>query len=158
MATVFHFQPWISRDSQNFNGSLSVPYRYVQRLTKEGLIKPVEVYPYIHKTFRHNQFYALKPGHKISNFILEHQFGLIDVLMAFIYLYPEYEIDIKFTPKLEAAGKVYKPDALISMVSPIGKKYDFIIEFERTRNPIAVYNEKLLKNEQMPPFKDMGLS
>lgn len=157
MATIYHFQPWITKSAKTFLSALSAPTDQFNKLKKQNLIKPVKVYPYLRNPFRYNQFYSLVPD-KIANSMIEHQSGLIDVLMAFIYLYPDFDVNIKYTPHLMANGKIYKPDALVKLDDFKGNQYDFIIEFERSRNPIAIYNEKLAKNEKMPSFKELGLS
>lgn len=157
MATIYHFQPWICRKSNNFKGSLSSSTRQIIKLIKEGLIQRVQIHPHIRSTYRYNTFYSLKPD-KIANREIEHQSGLIDVLLAFIYLYRDYEIDIEYIPRLRAGGVIYRPDAIVKMTGINGHKYDFIIEFERSRSPQAILKEKLHKNEQMPAFKSMGLS
>jgi hypothetical protein len=156
MATVYHFQPWLSKHTDNFKGSLAWSTRLVERLRREELIQPVTIYPYIRRTFRYNAFYSIKPN-KIANRDIEHQSGLIDVLMAFLFLYKDYEIQIDYEPKLRARGRVYRPDALVKMIKGFNE-YHFIVEFERTRGEKAIYEEKLLLNEKMPSFKDLGLS
>jgi len=157
MATVYHFTPWLSGDATTFRGSLIWTTRQFSRLKVQKLIRPVDIYPYFGRKWRHNTFYSIKPD-KLANSHVEHQSGLIDVLMAFLYLYRDYEIDIEYTPKLKDHNGVYKPDAIVKMKSLEGKEYHFMVEFERTRSAEAIYKEKLLKNEQMKPFKHYGLA
>lgn len=157
MATVYHFQPWLARQSKDFLGAMSRPTRQINKLFKEGLIKRVEIYPPIRKTYRYDTFYSITPR-KIANREIEHQSGLIDVLMAFIYLYPDYDIRIDYTPLLKWGNEAYKPDAIIRLASAdLSKRYCFIVEFERSRDAAAIYKEKLLKNERMPDFERLGL-
>lgn len=158
MATVYHFQPWLSAHTDSFKGSLSWSTRLIVRLRDAGLIKPVNIFPLIRRPYRYNAFYSTKAGVSLAYREIEHQSGLIDVLMAFIYSYPEHDIEIKYTPTLKADGKAYRPDALVKLTSADLRRYDFIIEFERSRNPQAILKEKLRKNQRMPSFKELGLS
>lgn len=157
MATVYHSVPWLSSQAKTFKGSLLASTLQIGKLRKDKIIRPVEIVPYSGRSWRQNTFYSLKPD-SITNSHIEHQFGLIDVLMAFLYLYKDFELEIEYTPKLKAAGVIYRPDALVKMRSLDGREYHFLIEYERTRNPKAILEEKLLKNEQMPSFKSLGLS
>lgn len=157
MATVYHFEPWLSDKATTFKGSLLWPTKQIGRLRAENLIRPVDTYPYFGRKWRHNTFYSLKPC-RMANSHTEHQFGLIDVLMAFLYRYKDFEIDIEYTPKLKDSKGIYRPDAIVKMKSLDGKEYHFLVEFERTRSAEAIYKEKLLKNQQMRPFKEYGLS
>jgi hypothetical protein len=157
MATIYHFQPWTIKTSKNFVGSLLWPTKMFARLRKQEAIKPVVIYPYSGRTYRNDTFYSIKAD-SLSVRELHHQFGLTDVLMAFIYAYPDYDVEITHLPCLKVDGKIYKPDALVKLTDRNLKEYTFIIEFERSRNEEAIYKEKLLKNERMKSFKESGLS
>ena len=64
---------------------------------------------------------------------------------------------LSFGVALTKASSVYRPDAIVKMRNLAGQSYCFIIEFERTRNAKAIYDEKLRHNEKMPSFKELGL-
>lgn len=157
MATVYHFQPWTIKTSKNFTASLLWPTKLFGILRKQELIKPVTVYPYIGRTFRHNTFYSHKAD-SISIRELDHQFGLTDVLMAFIQVYPDHDVEIQHVPVLKLKEGNYRPDAIVKMTDRDQKEFHFIIEFERSRGEEAIYKDKLTKNERMPSFKELGLS
>jgi len=160
MATIYHFQPWTSKTAKSLKASLLWPTVLIDRLRKQELITNLVIYPYASRYFRHNTFYAPKKSiHKaIAIREIEHQSGLIDVLMAFIYSYPDYDVSVRYQPRLKAGGMIYRPDALVKMTDRNLKGYHFLIEFERTRGEEAIYREKLLKNEAMSSFKALGLS
>jgi len=157
MATSYHFAPWLSPNATTLNGYLLWSMLQINLLRAQGLIREVEIYPYFGKKWRYNTFYSIKPN-KIANSHIEHQSGLIDVLMAFLYLYRDHEIEIDYSPKLKDKNGIYRPDALVKMRDMDGKEYHFLIEFERTRSAEAIFKEKLTKNEQLRPFKEYGLS
>ena len=75
---------------------------------------------------------------------IDHESGLNDILLGFIYGFEEVEIDR--TSKLGA----YKPDAIVKITID-KKRYDFIVEFERSRSWEAIRKEKLLLMAQIKP-------
>jgi len=155
LATVYTFQPWNQR-AETLGGSLLTATRTIKKLKKQELIKQLEHYPYNGRSFRHNTFYApiASKLNKIAYRELEHQFALLDVLAAFVYLYEDYDIVIDYLPLFKHKGRPYRPDAIVRLKGD--KEYVFIIELERSRSAQAIYKEKLLKNKAMS-FKEMGL-
>jgi len=91
--------------------------------------------------------------------MLQHESAKIDVLLGFLYLYPDYDIEIDYNLNMEIKkGDVYNPDAYIKMISPDDKVYEFIIEIERSRDWPEIRKEKLNRNENLKPLDLYGLS
>lgn len=146
--------------------------RHIRQLAKAGLILPVRQYGYLrHEKFRHTFWQVTKEGAQalgynqytpigeksVRNY--PHQFGLIDVLCGLYFPFRD-EFDIMITyPSTANSLDGYKPDAIIKYRHKVEKKaYDFLIEFERTRTPRAIYEEKIRGNEKIKSFRKYGLS
>lgn len=93
----------------------------------------------------------------VANF--PHQFGLIDIMAGLYFPFRKvYDINIKY-PSTKDSLDGYKPDAIVQYQQKVGnKRYDFIVEFERTRTPKAIFDEKIKINEKIKNFKKFGLS
>jgi len=146
--------------------------RHIRQLEKAGLIIPVRKYGYLRdERYRHTFWQVTKEGAQalsyerytpigrksVQNF--PHQFGLIDVLCGLYFPFrDEYEIMIT-NPSTANSLDGYKPDAIVKYRHKLNeKKYDFILEFERTRTPKAIYDEKIRLNEKIKNFRKYGLS
>jgi len=93
----------------------------------------------------------------VQNF--PHQFGLIDVLSGLYYPFRD-EFDILITyPSTASSLDGYKPDAIVRYRHKLNEKeYDFLVEFERTRTPKAIFEEKIRLNKKITNFRKYGLS
>jgi len=93
----------------------------------------------------------------VQNF--PHQFGLIDALCGLYFPFrDEYDILITY-PSTANSLDGYKPDAIVKYRHKLdGREYDFILEFERTRTPRAIFEEKIRLNEKITNFRKYGLS
>ena len=93
----------------------------------------------------------------VQNF--PHQFGLIDALCGLYFPFrDEYDILITY-PSTSNSLDGYKPDAIVKYRHKLdGREYDFILEFERTRTPRAIFEEKIRLNEKITNFRKYGLS
>jgi len=146
--------------------------RHIRQLEKAGLILPVRHYGYLrNEKHRHTFWQATKEGanalgyerytpigeKSVVNF--PHQFGLIDVLCGLYFQYRD-EFDIMITyPSTVNSLEGYKPDAIIKYRHKLSEKeYDFILEFERTRTPKAIFEEKIRLSEKIKNFRKYGLS
>jgi len=146
--------------------------RHIRQLEKEGLVIPVRKYGYMSdEKYCHTFWQVTKEGDQalgyehytpvgrksVQNF--PHQFGLIDVLCGLYFLYRDkYDISITY-PSTANSLDGYKPDAIVKYLHKINeKKYDFILEFERTRTPKAIVEEKIRLNEKVTNFRKFGLS
>ena len=156
MATIYHFQPWCYHGSgKELNHTISGLTKNFQRMVEEGDIYPVEIYPHKKVITRADRFYSVKEKVLLAKRNIEHNFALIDVLTAFLFLYQDFDIEIKTNPRIITGGKEYRPDAIVKM-NKGGLEYDFIIELERTRSAEAIYKEKLLPNSKLD-LKKSGL-
>jgi hypothetical protein len=146
--------------------------RHIRQLEKAGLILPVRHYGYLrNEKYRHTFWQATKEGanalgyerytpigeKSVVNF--PHQFGLIDVLCGLYFPYrDEYEFTVTY-PSTSNSLDGYKPDAIVKYRQKLdGREYDFILEFERTRTPKAIFEEKIRLNEKITNFRKYGLS
>ncbi len=146
--------------------------RHIRQLEEAGLILPVRQYGYLrNEKFRHTFWQATKEGanalgyeqytpigeKSVRNF--PHQFGLIDVLSGLYCPYrDEYDIIITY-PSTASSLDGYKPDAIIKYRHKTEEKtLDFLVEFERTRTPRAIFEEKIRMNEKIKNFWKYGLS
>jgi len=146
--------------------------RHIRQLEKAGLILPVRQYGYLrNEKYRHTFWQATKEGanalgyerytpigeKSVVNF--PHQFGLIDVLCGLYFPYrDEYEFTVTY-PSTSNSLDGYKPDAIVQYRHKLdGREYDFILEFERTRTPKAIFEEKIRLNEKVTNFRKYGLS
>ena len=165
-ATIFNFQPWLKKTADTLDGTLQWPTKLFYSLLKKGKIKAVPVYPVESKLWRYNTFYCPTDSkvQPIGSRMVMHQSGLRDILLAFTFLYPQYDVQIKHEPcyKKNVGGKTftYRPDALVTMIKKDAtkKRYDFIVEFERTKEPLDIKKNKLDKLEAFGSFKQFGLS
>ena len=156
----------------NKDSSLVGVGRHIRQLEKSGLILPVRQYGYLrHEKYRHTFWQATKEGAQalgyeqftpigpksVQNF--PHQFGLIDVLCGLYFPFrDEYEFTVTY-PSTSNSLDGYKPDAIVKYRHKLdGREYDFILEFERTRTPKAIFEEKIRLNEKMKSFRKYGLS
>ena len=70
----------------------------------------------------------------------------------------KYDITITY-PSTANSLDGYKPDAIVRYRHKLeNKEYDFILEFERTRAPKAIFEEKIRLNEKIKNFRKYGLS
>ncbi len=146
--------------------------RHITQLERDGFIMPVRKYGYLRdERYRHTFWQVTKDGAQalgydrytpigrksVSNY--PHQFGLIDVLCGLYFPFrDEYNIMITY-PSTSNSLDGYKPDAIIKYRHKLhGREYDFILEFERTRTPKAIFEEKIHLNEKITNFKKYGLS
>ncbi len=146
--------------------------RHIARLERDGLVMPVRKYGYLRdERYRHTFWQVTKEGAQalgyerytpigpksVQNF--PHQFGLIDVLCGLYFPFrDEYNITITYPSTANSLDR-YKPDAIVRYRHKIeDKKYDFIVEFERTRTPKAIMEEKIRLNEKIKDFRKFGLS
>ncbi|MDP2983465.1 MAG: hypothetical protein Q8O92_09060 [Candidatus Latescibacter sp.] len=146
--------------------------RHIRQLEKAGLILPVRQYGYLrNEKFRHTFWQVTKEGanalgyerytpigeKSVINF--PHQFGLIDTLCGLYFPFRgEYEFTVTY-PSTSNSLDGYKPDAIVRYRHKLdGREYDFILEFERTRTPKAIYEEKIRLNEKIKNFRKYGLS
>jgi len=133
---------------------------------------PVRKYGYLRdERYRHTFWQVTKEGAQalgyeqytpigrksVQNF--PHQFGLIDVLCGLYFPFrDEYEINITY-PSTANSFDGYKPDAIIRYLHKLDDRlYDFIVEFERTRTPRAIFEEKIRMNKKIKNFRKFGLS
>ncbi|MCE5249402.1 replication-relaxation family protein [bacterium] len=146
--------------------------RHIRQLEKAGLILPVRQYGYLrHEKYRHTFWQVTKDGAQalgyerytpvgeksVRNF--PHQFGLVDALCGLYYPFrDEYDIAITY-PSTADSLDGYKPDAVVKYRHKLnGREYDFILEFERTRTPKEIMEEKIRVSEKVKNFRKFGLS
>lgn len=166
-ASPSNFIPFLSK-SEDFKAAKNWPDKIFKAFIEKGLIKEVKVYNriYTRQTLR-DTFYCLtqagydalevKARHYDPKSInqINHESGLNDILLGFIYAYPDCEvtIDRNFVFKNEK----YKPDALVKVFNPnTGRLDNFIVEFERTRTWEQIRKEKFGVALKVSP-KDYGL-
>lgn len=170
-ATIYNFQPWLSHRATSYAGSLIWPRKIFKILETAGYIQKIRSYGY-GPTWSYNTFYQLtKQGSRFigneddrkyidprSMQAISHQAGLIDIVLAFVYLYPTYHISVDYFAKFEIdLNKKYNPDAVIKLTSP-DKVYHFIVEFERSRERDAIKKDKFWRNERMADLSQYGLN
>ena len=146
--------------------------RHITQLERDGLVMPVRKYGYLRdERYRHTFWQVTKEGAQalgyecytpigrksVQNF--PHQFGLIDLLCGLYFPFrDEYIINITY-PSTANSFDGYKPDAIIRYLNKLDDRlYDFIVEFERTRTPRAIFEEKIRLNEKITNFRKFGLS
>ena len=146
--------------------------RHIRQLEKAGLILPVRQYGYLrHEKYRHTFWQVTNEGAQalgyerytpigeksVRNF--PHQFGLIDTLCGLYFPFrDEYDITITYPATADSLDG-YKPDAIVRYRHKLdGREFDFILEFERTRTPKAIFEEKIRLNEKITNFRKYGLS
>ncbi|MBT4482285.1 MAG: hypothetical protein HOC71_01245 [Candidatus Latescibacteria bacterium] len=146
--------------------------RHITQLERDGLVMPVRKYGYLRdERYRHTFWQVTKEGAQalgyeqytpigrksVQNF--PHQFGLIDALCGLYFLFrDEYDITITY-PSTANSLDGYKPDAIVRYRHKLDdRQYDFIVEFERTRTPKAIMEEKIRLNEKVTNFRKHGLS
>lgn len=180
-ATVYNFQPWTAKTTDLLN-SLQWPDKILRRLYKNKIVDRMPLYPEeeVKRNYREHTFYTVRGERKkgtlgfLGNLSLSnvrHESGLMDILLAFINLYPDYEIEIDTTPEMPYTRtyndsraikrefkKTYCPDAIIRMTSPEGREYNFIIEFERTKTHQQIRSEKFNTIPLLNRFHTYGLN
>ena len=146
--------------------------RHITQLERDGLVMPVRKYGYLRdERYRHTfwqvtkegaqalcyEIYTPIGGKSVQNF--PHQFGLIDALCGLYFPFrDEYDITITY-PSTANSLDGYKPDAVVRYRHKLnGREYDFILEFERTRTPKAIMEEKIRVSERVKNFRKFGLS
>ena len=146
--------------------------RHIAQLERDGLVLPVRKYGYLRdERYRHTFWQVTKEGAQalgyerytpigrksVQNF--QHQFGLIDVLCGLYFPFrDEYDIMITY-PSTANSLDGYKPDAIVKYRHKLdGREFDFIVEFERTRTPKTIFEEKIRLNEKITNFRKYGLS
>lgn len=158
-ATKYNFQPFTHRTGKNLKNSLQQPTNILNQLKSSKMVKEVEIYPPVNLT-RKNTFYTPRGyrHHKIARRELEHTSGIRDITLGFAYGYEDYKITVIYEPNMSLQDKKsYKPDAYISLHSLKNKKYEFLLEFERTRSMRAILDEKVTKCENLD-FEKNGLN
>lgn len=162
-ATMYNFQTWTRKTSNDLEQSLDAPARTLRNLLQKELIYKIPAYPDTGKLFRYDTFYApveIKKE-KMARREMMHVSGITDILLAFIYLYPDYDISIKrehiFTNKNKTIR--VKPDAWIHMVKKdeTKKVFDFLLEFENSREPTDLYKDTIKKYERFANLAEIGL-
>ena len=184
-ATIYNFQPWTRKKSDDLQSSLQHPGKIFKTLSDKKIVNKVAVYPYDEdkRNFRKTTFYTLKvlSGGSLSHSqtyngqiaydMLRHQSGLMDILLAFINLYPDCLIDIDckkefpYKRKIKDArgnyniyDRTYCPDAFIKLTTPNNKEYHFIIEFERTKSHEQIRKDKMEICNSLNKFGTYGIS
>lgn len=157
-ATMYNFQTWTRKTSNDLEQSLDAPAKTLRKLLRKELIYKIPVKPEIGRLHRYDTFYA-PVGYK-KDFIawreLMHDSGISDILLAFVYLFPDYTVSIKREPIFSFQKKNINPDAWIHMVNPSGKVYDFLLEFENSREPNEV-KSKCLDKYTCKSLEELGL-
>lgn len=135
-ATVYNLEPWFYKRAESLEGRLQTPYRILLRLKAKGLIKEVKPYPeYDERLRKWERFFTPIDNNPVIAYReLCHDSQVTDVLVAFIFLYPDYDIIIKRKPTYKIGKKLYRPDASITLNGK-EKSYHYIIEVERSREP-----------------------
>jgi hypothetical protein len=172
-ASPNNFAPFLTRGATTKKGYFLWPNRLFKRLLghknettglPEPLIREIPIYGYIYKQPERFKFYTptqhAYDRYEVKNHNegpkslrqLDHQSGLADILLGFLYNFENVEINTAFKFKHDN----YKPDAYVKIHNE-GKTYHFIIEFERTRTWQAIRDEKLLKADKVK-LKKYGLS
>lgn len=188
-ATVYNFQPWTSKNKNSkLKDSLQDPGKLIKKLMKSETVVKVPVYPPFEEKrhFRDNTFYALNGSlnkkyntkydiylGQIAADLRRHQSGLIDIFLAFINLYPDYEIEIDWNRRFPYKKKIdnpypryidkfrennYVPDGVVKLTSRDMKEYYFIIEFERTKTAEQIRRDKFKVCNSLGKFETYGLS
>ena len=163
-ASVYNFQPWLASEAKTLYTSLLWPSVLFHKLLKQGRIKPIEVYPKNKFLYRYNKFFKSTDDgtrtDELSYNMAEHQSALRDVVLAFIYLYPDYEITVDYFKLLKGKNEhgefKLNPDAVITMTSPENKTYNFVVELERSKSPMDIIKNKIEKIDHLYPLQ--GLS
>jgi hypothetical protein len=159
-ATIYNLA--FERAGQSKDSCLVGVGRHIRQLEKAGLILPVRHYGYLrNEKYRHTFWQTTKEGanaldyerytpigeKSVVNF--PHKFGLIDALCGLYFQYrDEYEFNVTYPSTFNSLDG-YKPDEIIRYRHKLdGREYDFILEFERTRTPKAIFEEKIRLNEK----------
>lgn len=159
-ATAINFQPWFRKTSNSVKYSSRYANILLNKLAKIEAIKRLSVYPMMDNERLKivKIFYSLKGSKfdKLARRELEHTSGIADILLAFLYLYPDYDFEIIHEPNFSISKKEnYKPDVHIRMFA-YNKVYDFLLEFERTRSKSDIMKKIQSKCEKLN-FKNNGL-
>lgn len=159
-ATPGNFLPFLTT-TKNFAAAKNWPNKIFNGFLRNNppLIREVKVYNRIYalQSLR-DTFYSLTQAgidalelkskqidpKSISK--IDHESGLNDILLGFIYGFPGYEVEIDRVKKLGD----YKPDAIVKLIGE-EKQYTFIIEFERSRCWEAIRKEKLYPLKDFKP-------
>lgn len=187
-ASVYNFQPWTSVNKKSsLKASLKYPDKLLMELRKKSAVYPLRVYPFGEekRNLRHTTFYSInnelrkytnkrkKDPLVIAESNIRHQSGLMDIFLAFINLYPDYEISIEWDKSFcfekrkkypndesikEYHSSNYVPDGVIKLTSSDMKEYYFIIEFERTKTAEQIRKDKFRICNSIKKFQSYGLS
>lgn len=187
-ASVYNFQPWTSVNKKsNLKVSLQYPDKLIKQLRKKNVVSPLKIYPFGEekRNLRHTTFYLIDSEYRnytnkrkkdplaIASSQLRHQSGLVDIFLAFINLYPGYEISIEWdksfnfqkTRKYPGDKSIkdyhtssYVPDGVIKLISPDLKEYHFIIEFERTKTAEQIRSDKFRICNSLDKFEKYKLN
>ena len=146
------------------------PTQRLRRLQKHGLIREIpNTNDYIFKTQKYrfygltdNGFKAIEQERKYlerrSVDLVQHEHGKIDIALAFLWNFPEFEIDIRY-PGSKDSLDGYKPDMIVTMTHrETGKAYDFIVEFERSKRQGDTIKNKIEKQKKLKDLRKYGLS
>jgi hypothetical protein len=161
-ARLLNFQPFLS-NSKNLPTTFVAPYRLFSwaagelKETDDKLIRPIKMVGRdVAKANKRDRFYCLtkagadyigvadhySAGEKRMS-LVDHETAKVDVMLSFIFNFPNYEIDIQYEQIFDG----YKPDAIVRLwdLTDCTKSYDFVVEIERSRKPEAIKKEKLYK-------------
>lgn len=86
--------------------------------------------------------------------LIDHETAKVDFLLSVIYNYPDFVVEIEYEKVFDG----YKPDAVIRMWHQANceKSFNFIIEIERSRKPLAIKQEKLNRIVKVNFRKNFG--
>lgn len=148
--SIYNLQPWYRKTSKLLNSSLCWSNKILYGLENEEKVTRVGVnnIPPNTNLRRYNTFFKIKgdPLDNIAYSMLDHQSGVHDILIAFVKLFPYYDVTIKEQPVLRKDGYSYQPDAVIKLRHyNTNKEYYFVLEFERTKAPNIIDKKKFKK-------------
>jgi hypothetical protein len=169
-ATVYNLAAFLSPNASTVKNALNWSDRLIKRLEGQRKIRRIPIKGQGGINNKKNSFYCLTHfGAKAIEYnkyqyrapksidVLRHEVGLADILLGFIYGFPDYkvEIDYKRIFKLKR-GVNYTPDAVVRLKNE-ETAYDFMVEFERSREAEEIKKEKFCKTDEVD-FRKNGLS
>lgn len=169
-ATPNNFSPFLCLKASTLNSSWNWPRKLFQRLLKDNKIRQIPLNGHSGKYTIKNTFFTLTHSGAKSiearNYKylgpksieqIRHTTGLIDIMLGFAYGFPEFKMEIDYKKVLTLdSGLKYTPDAYIRLTN-VDNTYDFLVEFERSREGEEIKKEKFHKTENLN-FKANGLS
>ena len=92
----------------------------------------------------------------IAYSMLAHQSGVHDILVAFVKLFPYYDVTIQEQRVLKKDGYSYQPDAVIKLRHyNTNREYYFVLEFELSKAPNIIDKTKFKKLNRYGKFVDL---